>query len=219
MATPGGMPIGISVGPVWSQGLGGMGRGEPHFSTSTPKIQMKEPGCGHAGRDDPTGMWRLSGWGGSGWAWIGDPSGMGPLLSTSTPNQGGKSLGSAGTGICTRNRDGGPSLPRGAPDWDEPTPGGTPQAGMLRLQLGSEPEFLPRSSRSLQGREEEEEGFGAGRRRRKFQGAGRVREEEEGSGSEEKEEDEEEERLGHSEEDDEDEGLGTKRRIGEQGRI
>lgn len=50
---------------------------------------------------------------------------------------------------------GAPPCPMAPQDWDEPTLGGTLQAGMWQLQLCFKPEFLPHSS--LQGREEEEE--------------------------------------------------------------
>lgn len=52
------------VGMPWIRfgvSLGGMRRGDPHFSTSTPKIQRKELGCSDAGRDDQLG------YGGSHW--------------------------------------------------------------------------------------------------------------------------------------------------------
>lgn len=89
---------------------------------------------------------------------------------------------------------GAPPCPAAPQDWDEPTLGGMLQAGMWQ------PEFLPRSSRSLQGREEEEEEEKEISVKQE-EGGGWGREEEEGSGSRE-EEDQEKEGLRHSGEED-----------------
>lgn len=80
-----------------------------------------------------------------------------------------------------------PAVPQG---WDEPTLRGTLQAGMWQ------PEFLPRSSRSLQGREEEEEEEKDVSVKQE-EGGRCSKEEEEGSGSRE-EEGQEKEGLRHS---------------------